>query len=107
MRTPHPKNLEFGKLAQLLGSSYDQLGALGRKRSVKRGAAKKWGVREKRKWEQPEGWCSYCLVSERGQDDHPFHGVHDHPPELLQDALQNCLLTHSGKEREATDSGNR
>lgn len=73
----------------------------------KEGLQRKWGVREKRKWEQPEGWCSYCLVSERGQDDHPFHGVHHHPPELLQDALQNCLLTHSGKEREATDSGNR
>lgn len=43
MRTPHPKNLEFGKLAQLLGSSYDQLGTLGRKRSVKSRAAKEVG----------------------------------------------------------------
>lgn len=56
--------------------------------------------------EQQGGWCSYCVVSEWGQDDHPLHGVHHHPPELLQDSLQNRLLTHSGKEREATDSGN-
>lgn len=49
---------------------------------------------------------SYCLVSEWGQDDDPLHGVHHHPPELLQDSLQNRLLTHSGKQREATDSGN-
>lgn len=55
----------------------------------------------------PGGWCSYRLVSEWGQDNNPLHGVHHHPPELLQDPLQNCLLTHSGKQREATDSDNR
>lgn len=64
-------------------------------------------MRERRQWEPSGGWCSYCLVNEWGQDDDPLHGVHHHSPELLQDSLQHCLLTHSGKQREATDTDNR
>ena len=53
----------------------------------------------------PGGWCSYRLVSEWGQDNNPLHGVHHHPPELLQDPLQNCLLTDFGKQGEAEGEG--
>lgn len=54
-----------------------------------------------------EGRCPHRLVGERRQNHRPLHRVHYHPPELLQQPLQDRLLTHSGKEREAAGPGRR
>lgn len=67
---------------------------------------RKHGTRSGRQQEKVEGKCPYRLVSERGQNNHPFHCVHYHPPELLQDTLQDRLLTHSSEECEAVGPGN-
>lgn len=107
----HPQYLEFGKMAQLLGSSEDQLCALGREGISQQprtpNSDRKHGAWEGRQEEEVEGKCPYCLVSEWRQNNHPFHCVHHHPPELLQNTLQDRLLTHSGEEGEAAGPGNR
>lgn len=107
----HPQYLEFGKMAQLLGSSEDQLCALGREGISQKlstpNSDRKHGAREGRQDEEVEGKCPYCVVSEWRQNNHPFHCVHHHPPELLQYTLQDRLLTHSGEEGEAAGPGNR
>lgn len=107
----YPEYLEFGKLAQLLGSSEDQLGALGRERIIQPENCKlhqeagSW-VREIQQ-EELERSCPYRLVSKWRQNNHPFHCVHYHPPEFLQYPLQDRLLTHSGKKCEAAGPGHR
>lgn len=57
--------------------------------------------------EEVERSCPYRLVSKWRQNNHPFHCVHYHPPELLQYPLQDRLLTHSGKKCEAAGPGHR
>lgn len=98
-------------MAQFLGSSEDQLGALGRERISQRQRTltlmRKHGAKEGRQQEEVKGRCLYRLISKWWQDNHPFHCVHYHPPELLQDTLQNRLLTHSSKKCEAVGPSNR
>ena len=53
------------------------------------------------RWPSVLGQESHRLVSERRQDDGLLHCVHHQLPELLQDPLQNCLLTDFGKQGEA------
>lgn len=98
-------------MAQLLGSSEDQLSALDREGISQKqktpNLIRKRGARQGRQQKEAEGKCPYRVVSEWGQNNHPFHGVQYHPPELLQHTLQDCLLTHSGKQGEAAGPGNR
>jgi len=62
--------LEFGKMTQLLGSSEDQLGALGREGIGQKqrtpNSIRKCGARQGRQPEEVEGECPYRLVSEWG-----------------------------------------
>lgn len=66
----HPQYLEFGKMTQLLGSSEDQLGALGREGIGQKqrtpNSIRKCGARQGRQPEEVEGECPYRLVSEWG-----------------------------------------
>lgn len=43
----------------------------------------------------------YRMVCKRRQHNQLLHGVHYHPPELLQHPFQHCLFTHSRKQGQA------